>query len=206
MQGQTDTLVRMRDASLSLHAAAPRGLARIELQKAVYLADVLCILYDLLAPVEGHETYKHGPYDRILQNAVDCLAFRGLVKVRGHQQSGAITQCRYSLTADGQRWAVELASAFPERSRTHAAVAANVSRLGWARIVKLTYAEPMFIAARRMGYGQKLDHQSIRGLSSSRFLLDYLTKALGGKSPRPEIVATLFFDFLDRYERDNADV
>src|SRR5688572_8648288 len=77
------TTLRMRDVALCLHAAAPRHVAlnRIRLQKYIYLADVLSIVYAALPPVDGHITYKNGPYDRAIQNAVDALAFRGFVHV-----------------------------------------------------------------------------------------------------------------------------
>src|SRR4051812_8205442 len=75
-------LLRMSDVGMAMSAASKYGqdLNRIRLQKFIYLLDVVGYIYHLLPPRVAHKTYKHGPWDVAIQNAVDALVFRGFAE------------------------------------------------------------------------------------------------------------------------------
>ena len=83
MTEKTRVLNRMFDVLIALREAErhKKYLTRIELQKFIYLVDSVSNIYEFMPPQEGHKTYFNGPYDLAIQNAVDSLAFRGLVKI-----------------------------------------------------------------------------------------------------------------------------
>ena len=82
---------RMGDVVLALGEAEKSHIqpTRIQLQKFVYLADVLGQLVGAMKLREGHKSYFNGPYDAAIQNAVDSLAFRGLVRIAGEPRETA---------------------------------------------------------------------------------------------------------------------
>jgi hypothetical protein len=199
----------MRDIALSLSVASNYGqrLSRIQLQKFIYLIDVVSPLFYILPPQLAHQTYKHGPYDVSIQNAVDVLAFRGLVKINGVQKhtNGTIS-AEYTLNSFGQSWVDRLVSEqiFVPKWEAAQAVGLKINKLGWYRLVDLVYAEPTFIATRPKGYGQEL--HSNDGLSSSAaFLMAMMDRALRYGHDKDEVdgalIVELFFRYLDQYDR-----
>jgi len=197
--------IRMRDVVASLWAAGQRGesLNRIRLQKFVYLMDAVATLFRLLPPSEGHYTFKYGPFDPAVQNAVDCLAFRGLVKIlnlkRGDEGTLSVD---YTLTEAGQSWARELASVpvIADRLTIAEAVALRVSRLGWRRLRELVYAEPTFVSLAGTGYGRRLHPEQGKGVTSAR-LLEIISAATSRASSetRHDLTLDLYFGFLHDY-------
>ena len=201
----TSVLIRMRDVGLALYAARPyeRSLSRIQLQKFLYLMDSLAGLYELLPPVEAHYTFRHGPYDPFIQNAVDSLSFRGFSRIHSlvRRSNGNIAS-EYSLTLSGDRWADRMRShqALAERSQVAEVVAKQVNRIGWERLIPLVYAEPTFFTSRPEGYGRKLKPQ--RALTnSSAYVLQLIRQALPKQSTlvTKEIIAEYYFDYLEAY-------
>src|SRR5690242_9365902 len=105
MPFQQTVLNRMGDVMLALREAEKAAVSptRIQLQKFVYLVDVLGQIVGLLKPVHGHKTYKNGPYDSAIQNAVDALAFRGFVRIAGVWKTPSGTLgTRYGLAPGGE--------------------------------------------------------------------------------------------------------
>src|SRR5689334_16183969 len=100
-------VTRMRDVGMSLLAAASFGqpLNRVRLQKFVYLLDQVGQLLRVLPPILGHYSFRNGPFDPRIQNAVDSLAFRGLVDIKGLRRTkeGAV-HCDYKLSVAGIKW------------------------------------------------------------------------------------------------------
>src|SRR3954451_9295181 len=195
-------LLRMRDVTLALRGAHDNGaptLTRIQLQKLIYLVDVVAYLYSILPPSERHRTYKHGPYDQNNQNAVDSLAFRGFVALGALRQSqhGDIATS-YSLTPAGTSFAAMLSSdpALALRSYATEDVARLVARIGWGRIVELVYAEPTFVAARGRAFSQPLLTDDVQIESAKQLILMFVRSVSSGFDvpvvPRSVIVQGFF--------------
>jgi len=194
----------MRDVGLALASAAAfkQNLSRIRLQKFVYLLDVMVYLVELLPPSEGHLTYKHGPFDAAIQNAVDCLAFRGLVRVSElHRESDGQTHAKYGLTTAGATWVRRLLSdsQFQSRSRVADLIAREIQSIGWERLIALVYAEPTFVTARAVGYGVKLNPRDPLN-NSAALVLSTVQRGLRfgfeRATPKPELLLKLFFRYL----------
>jgi hypothetical protein len=203
-------LNRMRDVCFALHAAERHGqrLNRIQIQKLVYLHDVVCHIFSILPPQEGHTTYKNGPYHAAIQNAADALAFRGFLRIHEIRRTSLGIRAIYGLTEAGRSLAERMGSrgTFETSWQTYLLVADKVNELGWARIVKLVYAEPTYLRSRPRGYGQSLDPGD--GLSSSASaltaLIEYaLGHGFGEAKIDPIRIVGVFFQFLDEYDKRN---
>jgi hypothetical protein len=209
MQGQIHVLNRMFDVAVSLRAAREhnRCLNRTQLQKFIYLLDVVGYLYEILPPREGHITYKHGPYDNMIQNAVDSLAFRGLVNIVNikHFPEGN-NYSEYILSSAGKTWCSNISKkeGFEHRWTSGLEVAEKVNSIGWERLVELVYAEPTFVSAQDKSFGQRIDVRNGLG-NSAAFLIEMIRRGLtygkGNKNPERSLMLELFFRYLDRYAR-----
>lgn len=209
MSEQTPVLLRMRDVGMALEVADMHGqlLNRIQLQKFIYLVDVIDPLYGILPPRVAHLTYKHGPYDSAIQNAVDALAFRGLASIRDIRLSleGTVS-AEYEMSVAGRSWLGKLIGETAITARWSAALAVGekIDALGWNRLVDLVYAEPTFVSARPHGYGQRLIPNDGLGNTAS-FLMALMNYALehgfGDKPPNQTLIVELFFRYLDEYDR-----
>lgn len=199
----------MRDVGLSLAAASHYNqlLNRIRLQKFVYLLDVMVYLVQLLPPSERHVTYKHGPYDAGIQNAVDCLAFRGLARISEIQREpDGKTYARYALTTAGMDWVSELLfdPEFRIRSSVAASIAKEVNSIGWEQLRTLVYAEPTFVSARSHGYGTKLEpNDPLR--NSAALVLETMKRGLRSGLEKatlsPDLLFRLFFRYLKEFSQ-----
>ncbi len=205
----TKNHLRMSDACFALGAAGEynRPLYRIQLQKFIYLLDIVGYIYETLPRLDGYKTYKNGPYDVTVQNAVDSLAFRGLVKVVNvHTADKGKMRATYALNPAGKSWLEQLIKNNTLNIRWQAAlvVAQHVNDFGWQRLVDLVYAEPTYRLERQKGYGQKLVPNN--GLhNTAAFLLGTISNGLSYgnniKSINRELMAELFFRYLDGYDQ-----
>ena len=211
MPEQIIVLNRMYDVCLALGVAKKHGqfLNRIRLQKFIYLLDVVSLLYEFCPPREGHHTYKLGPYDPAIQNAVDSLAFRGFAKVFNVEYSSNGIHAEYGLTNAGESWLAKLrkTEGFGIRWQAAFEVGQKVNARGWNRLIELVYAEPTFTETRLSGYGQRLDPTN--GLkSSSASLMEIINRGLSQGfteiQPDRELIVELFFRYLDSYARTRA--
>jgi hypothetical protein len=197
----------MRDVTIALGVADGYGesLNRIRLQKFVYLMDAIAIIFRELPPSEGHYTFKHGPFDPAIQSAVDSLAFRGLVAIPKLTMTdeGKVSAI-YKLSEGGKDCFTRMvaSAATADRVTIAQAVATRVERLGWSRLRELVYAEPTFLKARGLRYGQKLFPYKGREVSTGR-LLGIIRRALSAKGIEPsrDIVLDAYFEYLDKYAR-----
>lgn len=201
----------MSDVAFALDVASHYGqrLSRIRLQKFIYLLDIVGYMYEMLPPANNHHSYNNGPYDAAIQNAVDSLAFRGLVNVSevGKSPDGKI-QCNYTLTPSGKQWAKSLASRreFKLRYLAANAVGKKLEKLGWKRLVDLVYAEPTYAQRRFSGFGQKINFTD--GMqNTAAFLLGVFNQLLGNRGNNSELNRELglelFFRFLDAYDKSS---
>ena len=198
--------VRMRDVGLALFASRHFGqsLNRLRLQKFVYLLDQIGQLLLLLPPSKTHYSFKRGPFDPNIQNAVDALAFRGLVKIvalRKDADNGIHTE--YSLTQPGELWLerMQIIPGMAERRMATELLASEIDRLGWARLRELVYAEPTYLDAKPRGFGEQLRQLEFTRPSSAS-LFQAISHALSTgfeREPSIELIVELYFDFLSQY-------
>lgn len=208
MDSRTRVLVRMRDAGMALKVARNFGrwLSRTQLQKFIYLLDIISLLYDLLPPSEAHRTYKYGPYDVAIQNAIDSLSFRGFVTVYDvHRSPDGDVSSRYQLTPEGNSWIEEISEMveFVSRWKAASAVGRQINKLGWERIVNLVYAEPTFVSMRNRGYGQTLPVNNGINNSAAFFMASInrvLCHGFEKISINPDLIPNLFFRYLAEYD------
>lgn len=199
---------RMGDVIIALAEAEKAKVrpTKIQLQKFIYLTDILGQVIGLFRPREGHKTYRNGPYDAAIQNAVDSLAFRALVQITGvwKTPSGYLAT-RYELAAPGRKLLEKLRSsdALKRRIWIGEMVGLELKKLGWDRIVGLVYAEPTFVARRSSGWGTELTAED--GLSiSTAFVLAIMRRVTALLNPEgtvsPEWFTERFFAYLDDYD------
>jgi hypothetical protein len=206
------TFNRMADVMFALGEAekARARPTKIQLQKFVYLTDVLSQIVGAMKPREAHLTYRNGPYDPAIQNAVDSLAFRGLVRVTGvwRTPSGHLGTS-YALSAPGRRFLQRLRS-HPSLGRKNSIaglVGDELRHLGWDRIVALVYAEPTYVATRPTGWGSPLPAED--GLTvSAAFLVAVMrrvaTTLAEERAPSPAWISDRFFAYLSDYDRNSG--
>jgi hypothetical protein len=202
----TSVALRMRDVCLALGVASKyaQRLTRIQLQKYIYLLDVISPVYAMLSPKDGHLTYKHGPYDATIQNAVDALAFCGLVsiaEVKYFKDKSILSE--YELSNAGISWLTKLITkeTFETRWETTLEIGSHVNRLGWDRLVDLVYAEPTFLTLRKRGYGVQL--RPFDGLeNSAAFLLSLIEHSFDGSGKKlgRSMLVDSFFRYLDQFD------
>lgn len=123
--------------------------------------DVFSLVWREISKPRSFESQKNGPWDRNIQNAVDALAFRGLVEVTSLTVlKKSRIQSSYRLTKAGHVVFAEIIKQKNLREQFELAVeiAAEINRpnRGWDEIVKIVYAEPTYMAVRASGNRQQL--------------------------------------------------
>lgn len=207
MKKQATILNRMKDVAIALAIASiyKQNLNRIRLQKFIYLLDIVGYIYEVLPPADNHISYNNGPYDPAIQNAVDSLAFRGLVKISDLEPlpRGRFST-QYTLTMAGEEWVKTLAEQRVFKLRFEAAriIGKKVENLGWWRLKNLVYAEPTYIQKKYSGFGQRID--ITKGTeNTAAYLIGLINLALGLKEKQMvnrELAVDVFFRFLDNYD------
>lgn len=205
---------RFADVVLALEQASRSRVrpTRIQLQKFVYLTDALAQIVGSLGPMEGHKTFRNGPYDAAIQNAVDCLCFRGVAAIAGtwRTQAGHLATT-YTLTRSGRDFLLKIheSDAFRRRVEIAKLVGTELQNLGWHRIVDLVYAEPTYVSARPKGWGERLVPED--GLSTSAaFVLAVVRRIVsalaleGVTGDREGWVVNRFFAFLSDYDNEHG--
>jgi hypothetical protein len=212
MSKGASNLNRMSDVMLALGEAEKAHVlpTRIQLQKFIYLSDVLGQIVGELKPREGHKTYRNGPYDSAIQNAVDALSFRGLARIAGIWRTPSGHKATSYALAEPGRQFLKLVREHPAMTRTVRIVelvGQEMCSLGWDRIVELVYAEPTYVTTRPSGWGVQLNAED--GLTvSAAFLVAIMRRAAStlsdGREASPEWLTDRFFAFLNDYDRGNG--
>jgi len=174
-------------------------LGRIQLQKYIYLADTISLIWQVLAPKHGHETYKHGPFDEAINNAVDALAFRGFVDIVAIKMEEKRVDAQYVLNKNGSKLFEELHSndLFRNKIELYSQIGLHVNRLGWRRLRELVYAEPTYLQSRATGYGYKFDYLSLFANDSLRILYQFENMLKNGQKISKENMVSLFFKLIE---------
>jgi hypothetical protein len=191
---------------VALAASRPHieSLGKTQLQKFIYLLDALAPVFAIHSRGTGYRTYKHGPWDPAIQNAVDSLVFLGLATATNIQELQNGVAARYELTNAGRGiWeTLQRDARFDDRIRCATLIALNVSRIGWHRLTQLVYAEPTFVATKVRGYGHGLAPGNAYR-DSTRELAFLIAESLELRTPdtraAERAIAEAFFRFLDAY-------
>jgi hypothetical protein len=206
--------LRMGDVLLALKEAGKAQInpTRIQLQKFIYLTDVLGQIVGRPKPNNGHKTYKNGPYDPRIQNAVDALAFRGVARIAGVWRTpGGHLATQYALAKGGLvvLEKIEGNEDFFAKVWLAQLIGNELRRpgRGWARIVNLVYAEPTYVSTRPSGWGESLDFDN--GLkTSSAFLIAAMRRVIESANIQSEVsgewIVNRFFAYLDDFDANYA--
>lgn len=194
--------LRVRDVAVCLKAANRQQfvLSKIQLQKLIYLMDVLSVCLEIVSVESGHCTYYHGPYDKNVQNAADMLVFWELSDVKNIRTTDNGVMCEYYLTEMGEAWIGELLQ-YDENTKKRFEVANNllnslVSRNLMKNLISLVYAEPLFVKNKCMGYGIDLN---LNDLDQNDFYLFFLLLLDAYKIEYNEGLISFFCDFIVEY-------
>lgn len=197
---------RSKDVLLALSVAGDfrQTLNRLQLQKLVYLFDVLALSWRHVGSPRGFRPWHNGPYDAAVQNAVDALAFRGFVAatdVAFRRTRNA--EARYSLTEAGAQAVDRLAenAAIANDLQLLRAIGAEIDHRGWKKIKEIVYSEPTYNRARAKSEMSELPVNNVLENLSSRLLSD-LKRAFDMDSAEPMSAGTLvqaLFAILDQY-------
>lgn len=196
---------RAKDVLLALATASAHveGLGRLQLQKLIYLFDILAVLWRDVDGSNSFLPWNHGPYDRTIQNAVDCLAFRGLVSIDELSfRDVRKAHCSYSLTSAGKLAVERLVKeeAFANDIDLFREIALEITRRGWSKIKEIVYSEPTYNTARVTEQGTTLFVSQNYNLSWKlvRGVRDGFE--LGRKKPMSRrTLVQVFFATLDQY-------
>jgi hypothetical protein len=197
---------RYKDVLFALAATRQydADLGRLQLQKYIYLGDVLTVLWGILAPRQSHQTYRNGPYDQGIQNAVDVLAFRGFVTVvqsRFRIDGAVYSSYRISELGLELSGALVREGCFARKLHLYECIGSHVNELGWDRLRDLVYSEVTYLTKRGEAFGQYLQNNSLLTNESLRIVFGFNT-LLEDESARlsRDNLTALFFQFLDNYQ------
>lgn len=198
-------LLRYRDVIMALDVAKDYNvfLGKLQLQKYIYLSDTLALIWQLLGARQGHETFRHGPYDQAIQNAVDALAFRGFINIveSEYQQDGSI-RAKYEISSFGQKLVNDLCEEpiFKQRLSVFEEIGRNINSRGWSKLKLYVYSEPTFVNERALGWGKNLQVNSALTNLSLQIIWHFqkLANNIGHELSR-EKVTYLYFEVLDEF-------
>ena len=201
----SETGYRYKDVlyALAVAKAYNQHLGKIQLQKYIYLADTLAPIWNLISG-DRYRTYKNGPYDRNIQNAVDVFAFRGAVTiVKSDFHAADSIHVSYEISDIGQQIVVRLREQpeFSKKLELYEILGKYINKRGWNNLMTLVYSEPTFVSSKGEGYGVHLGLDSLLTNETLQILLGFNTlfkdnpSRLGKKS-----LVSIFFQLLDNYQ------
>lgn len=194
--------LRVRDVAVCLLVADEYKctFSKIQLQKLIYLMDVLSVCLDIVSVENGHITYHHGPYDKNIQNAADMLVFWELADVMNIRSNEKGIMCEYFLTDIGLEWISELIATDTNTQNRYEIcenlVKSLINRNQMKNLVPLVYAEPLFVKNKSMGYGVELN---LNDLDRNDFYLLILLLLDAYQIKNTEGLTAFFCDFIVDY-------
>jgi uncharacterized protein YwgA len=198
---------RYKDVLFALATAYSHGqsLGKLQLQKLVYLTDTLSLLWEIVSP-KTFQTYKQGPYDFGIQNAVDVLAFRGAVNiVRSNVHEGAETiSATYEISEIGLQIIKHLIveAVFARKYDLSQIIGRHINRRGWHNLKKLVYSEATYLTMKAHGLGRPLETDSILTNDSLQILMGFkdLVRDKSATGLSRTSLVSIFFQILDDYQ------
>lgn len=200
-----DPKTRYKDVIMALGVANKYGesLGRLQLQWIIYLADTLSLIWGISSLKQGHQTYKNGPYDLRIQNAIDVLAFRGLVDIKSSNINlNKKVAVNYMLNDIGSKFLYEINQHdyFANKYELYKLIAQHINKRGWYELINLAYAEPNYVKQKAKGWGRNLYTQDILKNDAARIVLDF-NNLLRDKRQllSKQNLVYIFFKILDNY-------
>lgn len=196
---------RFLDVLVALQTAQGynQSLGRIQLQKVIYLSDILSIIWRVNVPEKKHIVYKNGPYDGSIQDAVDILAFRGAVKtIKADIISKSRVGATYTISQTGKEILDEMVSQSLIRRKVelYNTMAVKINERGWGNLMKMVYLEPTFVDYKIDRWMEEIDSSSIFTNTSLRILVDFDKMLNHQRQDVPlskEALTLIFFKLLD---------
>lgn len=197
---------RFKDVLLALRASdiESHKIGRLQLQKLIYISDVLSPIWRHFSTPAAFIPYMRGPYDSAIQNTVDALAFRGLVTINNLVVQGTRQiESQYSLNLAGRTVVTRLIQnrSFADDLQLYSAIVKEIEYRDWSSIRTLVYAEPTYESAKAAGrWGRLRLDQGAKNLSL--VVIDKFQRASMAKKHRPinrNQLVQIFFSFLDAY-------
>lgn len=176
-------------------------IGKVQLQKLIYLADILAVLWEVLGPKYGHETYKYGPYDKDIQNAVDALVFRGFVDIVSFDiSSGKSLDVKYKINDLGLDLyeSIRKEKIINKKTDFYSHISYEVNKRNWFNLKSMVYSEPSFLSNKIEGYGYGFNHLSLLNNDSLRILYDFEKMLKPGEKISKQNMIAIFFKLLDK--------
>lgn len=175
-------------------------IGKIQLQKLIYLADTISIIWKVLAPKHGHKTYKYGPYDKNIQNAVDVLAFRGFVDIVSFVILEKNVDVKYKISELGLKLYERIGSepTIAKKIDFYKHISYEVDKRNWFDLKSMVYSEPSYISNKIDGYGFGFDYLSLLNNESLRILYDFEKMLKPGQKISKQNMVTIFFKLIDK--------
>lgn len=201
----TKTGYRYKDVLFALAVSEKynQRLGKLQLQKYIYLADILSPLWDLISS-GGYLTYFHGPYNQAVQNAVDVLAFRGAVEiVESEYEEKDKVKIRYKISDIGLGIVNEIIkeSILNRRYELFKLVGQYVNKNGWGTLRKMVYSEATYVASKGEGLGKPLEPDSMLTNESLQILYGFNDLVREGTQISKTNMISIFFKLLDTYQQ-----
>lgn len=194
---------RFSDVLISLYFAnkhQQNKIGRIQLQKLIYLADTISVIWEVLAPKYGHETYKYGPYDKNIQNAVDAMVFRGFIDVVSFDIiSEKNVDVKYRISEIGIKLYERISreNIISRKIDFYEHISFEVNKRNWFDLKSMVYSEPSYLANKIDGYGYGFDYISILKNESLRILYDFEKMLKPNQKISKQNMVTIFFKLID---------
>ena len=181
-------------------------LGRLQLQKLVYLCDILSLVWMLISVKNGHRTNNFGPYDPKIQNAVDSLSFRGFVNVSHLKivDHGKKVSSKYKITESGLILATNLKSKnyYKTKSEIYFCIAHHIDHRGWKYLKDIVYSEPSYL--NKLGHHKKISTNSYFGNDTYRLIEKFNNlKSNDINRLSKSNMVSIFFQITDKYREQS---
>lgn len=204
---------RYNETLFALEAAEHVGwqyLSRIQVQKILYLTEMLGPFQQFIISRLEYYPWHRGPYSKSLQNGIDHLVARGLATITYYhlRQTTQVVPTRddkvevvqYQITDSGHSLIKSLCSyeGNMDTRRLVQLVCELVDLYGVSNILNLVYEEPTFSELKARGKADFIDPESENNqtLELLSFIDDTARTAMRYTSVTWEAIATAYFDFL----------
>lgn len=195
ISSQADVLIALAIAS---NYKTPLG--RLQLQKFIYLGDVLNVIWEVVGSRSEFQTYKHGPYNAQIQNAVDTLTFRGFIDIVELSEGGGNIRASYSISDAGISVFQTLLEGqlFGRKIEVFFEIGRHIDGIGWSKLKELVYNEPTYRIDKTSRYGKSLKLTSLEHNLSLKILfqLDRMKEGEIWKFGKKNLT-TLFFKLIE---------
>jgi uncharacterized protein YwgA len=126
--------------------------SKIQMQKGVYLTQVLAPLYDLAEDYVKYFSYKHGPYSANLQSTIHHLCCLGYISLDMYEPWSK-GKALYSISKKGKTVIADLKKGlmFDKIFNLTRIISNMIDIYGIENIVEIVYQEPTFLELKEKG-------------------------------------------------------